>query len=237
MIFWLVLGLALLFVLLASARWYANTTTQNAKRAFKLAFGLVGGGLLLVILLRGGISPLISAAVAMAPLLLGLRGAFRRARATQGPSPGGASTVMSAWFEMSLDHDTGEVGGTVRKGPHAGADLDDLDEATLDELARECAGDANSSRLLGAYMARRFGREERYEDDEAAGGDGGSGGADGPMTRAEALQILGLEEGADNAEINAAYKRMIALAHPDKGGSAYLAAKINEARSLLLANG
>ena len=54
------------------------------------------------------------------------------------------------------------------------------------------------------------------------------------MTRAEALEILGLEEGADSAQIEAAYKTLIVKNHPDQGGSDWLAARLNEARDFLL---
>jgi hypothetical protein len=54
------------------------------------------------------------------------------------------------------------------------------------------------------------------------------------MSRAEALSVLGLEEPATPEEITAAHKRMILRAHPDQGGSDYLAAKVNEAKGVLL---
>jgi len=54
------------------------------------------------------------------------------------------------------------------------------------------------------------------------------------MPRAEALQLLGLEPGATRDEINAAHRRLILQNHPDKGGTSYLAARINEAREVLL---
>ena len=53
------------------------------------------------------------------------------------------------------------------------------------------------------------------------------------MARAEALSVLGLQEGADDAAIDAAHRKMILRAHPDAGGSDYLAAKVNEARTVL----
>lgn len=53
------------------------------------------------------------------------------------------------------------------------------------------------------------------------------------MTRAEALDILGLEEGASDSEIEAAYKMLIVKNHPDQGGSDWLAARLNEARDFL----
>jgi hypothetical protein len=56
----------------------------------------------------------------------------------------------------------------------------------------------------------------------------------GAMSRTEALKVLGLAEGASKDDIRAAYHRLIKQTHPDKGGSSYLAAKINEAKDVLL---
>ena len=53
------------------------------------------------------------------------------------------------------------------------------------------------------------------------------------MSRAEALTVLGLQEGATDEEIRAAHRRLILQTHPDKGGTDYLAAKINEAKDVL----
>jgi DnaJ homolog subfamily C member 19 len=54
------------------------------------------------------------------------------------------------------------------------------------------------------------------------------------MTPAEARRLLDVAEGADAETINAAYKRLIAKVHPDAGGNAELAARVNAARDLLL---
>ena len=56
----------------------------------------------------------------------------------------------------------------------------------------------------------------------------------GRMSRSEALNLLGLSEGASKEEIIAAHRRLIQQTHPDKGGTNYLAAKINEAKETLL---
>lgn len=54
------------------------------------------------------------------------------------------------------------------------------------------------------------------------------------MSREEALSVLGLQPGADRAAIQAAYVRLMQAAHPDRGGSDWLAARINQARDVLL---
>jgi hypothetical protein len=56
----------------------------------------------------------------------------------------------------------------------------------------------------------------------------------GAMTREEAWQVLGLRPGATVAEIRAAHRRLMRAAHPDTGGSDWLAARINQARDILL---
>jgi hypothetical protein len=54
------------------------------------------------------------------------------------------------------------------------------------------------------------------------------------MTKEEAASVLGLMPGANVDDIRAAHRRLISQIHPDKGGTDYLAAKINEARDVML---
>lgn len=54
------------------------------------------------------------------------------------------------------------------------------------------------------------------------------------LSKEEALEILGLEKNASQEQINAAYHKLMKSMHPDKGGSPYLAQKLNEARDTLL---
>ncbi len=56
----------------------------------------------------------------------------------------------------------------------------------------------------------------------------------GAMTREEALAVLGLQAGASGPDIQAAYIRLMRAAHPDNGGSDWLAARVNQARDVLV---
>jgi hypothetical protein len=93
---------------------------------------------------------------------------------------------------------------------------------------------------LGAG-ARRADPGTRGQPGDRAGGHTGRqtggrapGGATGGMSREEALQVLGLRPGVNQTEIQAAYVRLMRAAHPDGGGSDWLAARINQARDTLL---
>ncbi len=54
------------------------------------------------------------------------------------------------------------------------------------------------------------------------------------MTRQEAYEVLGLAPGASEVDIRAAHHRLMRTAHPDAGGSDWLAARVNMARDVLL---
>jgi hypothetical protein len=56
----------------------------------------------------------------------------------------------------------------------------------------------------------------------------------GPMSRQEAFEVLGLHPGASATDIKEAHRRLMRGAHPDAGGSDWLAARINQARDILL---
>jgi len=224
---WLLGGLALLGLVFFLAGWYANTSVHQAGRALKVLLWLGVAILFVLIATRTSLFALIGSALALLPLLSALRGARNRSRAKAGPSPGGASTVRADWLEMTLDHDTGDMSGVVLKGRFADASLDDLGREDLDAFAGECREDANSARLLAEYMQRRFG--------EAPGGRQTGASPAGAMEPHEALAILGLEEGADVEAIESAYRALMKRAHPDHGGNAYWAARLNEAREVLLA--
>jgi hypothetical protein len=150
------------------------------------------------------------------------------------PTPGNVSRVRSVMLEMELRHDTGDLDGTVLAGSLAGRRLAALDEAALRKLLSECeASDPDGVRLLEAYLDRRFpGRREHAERD----GDPRPGAEAKPsaMTAEEAYQVLGLQPGASVKEIRTAHRSLMKKLHPDQGGSTYLAARVNQAKDILL---
>jgi DnaJ-class molecular chaperone len=83
--------------------------------------------------------------------------------------------------------------------------------------------------LLDSYLQRRFPGEAPFGD--SGGGATGSG---ANLDRKEALAVLGLAEGASEEDIITAHRRLMQKLHPDRGGNDYLAAKINQAKDLLL---
>jgi hypothetical protein len=170
-------------------------------------------------------------------LLFANRGPFR----PLGPAtkaPGQTSRVRTAFLEMALDHDTGAMSGHVLAGVYAGRDLASLALRDLLVLWRECrAGDPQSRQLLEAYLDRTE-PEWREAVRDNGGASGRSSGAarreTAPMTREEAYDVLGLKPGAAPEDVRSAHRALMKRLHPDQGGSNYLAAKINEAKAVLL---
>lgn len=59
------------------------------------------------------------------------------------------------------------------------------------------------------------------------------GGFEQKMSKREALLVLNLKNGASESEIKAAHRKIMLFNHPDRGGSPYIAYKVNEAKSVL----
>lgn len=153
-------------------------------------------------------------------------------------SPNNVSTVSSAYLDMKLEHETGSVSGTVRAGHFSGRELADLTAEECWALYDELSDDPDSLALFKSwldanrkgwrdYFASEFGAETSEEETESQSGAGVSG-------LEEAYEVLGLKPGAGPDAIKAAHRTLMKKVHPDTGGSAFLAAKINQAKDLLL---
>jgi hypothetical protein len=148
-------------------------------------------------------------------------------------SPGQKSGVRTPALEMVLDHDSGRMDGRCLQGRFSGRELSSLVEGELLQFLDELRSmDPQGAVLMEAYLDRSCGgwRDRKTETREkATRGPKGS-----TMTANEAYDVLGLKPGAKEEHIRAAHRRLMMKFHPDKGGSTYLAARINEAKEVLL---
>ena len=251
----LLLGLGTFLLGIAILRWVMRAEPRQIRKGLLfIGIGLLGLGLL-YLALTGRLAALFAAAFAFLPLLLrvwrvhgfirgvtGLFGMARRFRQSGGfggfggGGPGGqTSEVETGFFRMSLDHATGVMQGQVLAGSLAGTDLKDLDLAQLMTLYGDIQADEESRQVLEAYLDRRpdcaaWRQQSTYQQNSGHSGDTGNG----PMREEEAWRVLGLQPGANADEIKTAYQRLMQKVHPDLGGSDYLAAKLNQAREILL---
>lgn len=189
----------------------------------------------LVLMAVGGLLTLFKRGVIGLPLLfLGLSW-WRRSQAARPAtySGGQKSTVRSAHLEMELDHDTGEIDGKILTGPMKGTLLSSLTEEELLSLYQEISSDTDSLALLVSFLDRHHPDWRDNADPDSFGAqDNGSNSQS--MSKKEAYEILGLEPGASQQEIQQAWRRLIKAVHPDHGGSAFLTDRINTAKDILL---
>jgi len=155
---------------------------------------------------------------------------------------GRVSQVTTRTLKMSLDQDTGAMHGEVLEGPFAGRRLDSMSADELQALHGACRRDDHDAlRVLEAWLVRERPEEWASQGDADEGGtshgaDGGGGASGGgPMSAEEACEVLGVAADAGRDEIVTAHRALMGRLHPDKGGSHYLSAKVNEARKVLLA--
>ncbi|MEQ8664253.1 MAG: DnaJ domain-containing protein [Rhodospirillales bacterium] len=247
---YLILGIALLAGVLLAGQWYVNADPKSIMRALKWLLIVLILAVALFFVLSGRLMWALAAIPALLPWFFRARQAARAAKAFHrmgqsargGPSPGTGQTsdVATRYLAMTLDHVSGEITGRVTEGRFAGRELGDLGPGELRELLADCHDDADSLRLLETYLDRHHPdwRDDAASNGQSSGGGhaggGGTGGSGGTMDRRQALDILGLDEGASAEDIREAHRRLIANLHPDKGGSSYLAAQINRAKDVLL---
>lgn len=230
---YLILGLAALAIGLLVLRAFGRANPTKVARRIT-----VGGGV--VSLLAAGVLALRGLAPVAIPLAM--LGSWLLWGSTTGPWGGGrarksqgqTSRIVTDHLEMELDHDTGEMRGRVLKGLFADRNIESLTPADMALLWQDCRiTDPQSAQIIEAYLDRVH---ATWRDDVARGESKMGSGPGGRMTPKEAIEILGLAPGASEDEIRSAHRDLMLKLHPDRGGSTYLAAKINEAKDVALAS-
>jgi hypothetical protein len=228
----IIFGIVILALVLVVLNGFSKANPKTVAVVLKASGGVgaLGGAALLAA--RGRID----AAVFLGMIGLSLLGWLPWSAAGFGQrtqkSAGQVSRVRSAFVEMELDHDTGNMRGLIVAGRHEGKTLDALDVATLTGMLVEI--DEESRALLMAYLDRREPRWREHTQGGAAAGEGLPPWSSGKMTEEEAYQILGVQPGASAEEIGRAHRALMKKLHPDQGGSTYLAARVDEAKDVLL---
>jgi len=225
----------LLLVAIVFSLWYWWSTvkrlTPEERRPFfwRTAFwGVLGASIILVATgrmhwLGAGLAALIP--VGKLVLGFGLRALpILRilSRFKTSPSQFGTSSL-----KVEINFASKKMDGEVLKGEFTGKRLSELNPEQLKTLSEEFrAADRESFVLLQAYLMRN-GAGEQTNDNYQAGNFS-------DISNDEAHKILGVEANASKEEIVKAHKRLMQRLHPDRGGSDYLAAKINAAKDQLI---
>jgi hypothetical protein len=230
-----ILDLVIAAVIIFGGYWllrqfaYASPT-----KAAGLIRKLGGLGLMVVagvLALRGGV--IVAVPLFVAGLgLMGQSNPFAGFSWTREKQPGQRSRVATSLLAMELDHDSSDMTGEILAGPLRGRQLSTLTDQELQTFYAQCvaAGD-QSGALLESWLNRyRAGWSDRWETPRQRTKPQSSS----AMSRDEALAVLGLPKGATSESIRTAHRRLMKELHPDRGGSDYLAAKVNQAKDVLL---
>jgi hypothetical protein len=234
----LVLGVCVIVGFGLMGYWLLNAEPAKVRTALKWIVITIAVGAVIAVIARGNPSYLWTAGVFLLPVLMRWRGIARyfknAAKTAAGPSPGQNSSVRTGFLEMTLDHDTGGMSGEVTAGQYAGRQLGEMSLEDLLDLLAECQEDPQSVQILESFIDRAHGDDWRFAEHQQNRNTGGSPPPGGAMSRTQALEILGVDEAASDQEIREAHKRLMMANHPDRGGSTYLAAQINQAKEVLL---
>lgn len=226
MLGYFILGVALLLGLIIGGQALTKVNPKTILKILRIAALLILGSFAIYFGMTGRFQ--IAAGFAFACLFfIRNRGLF----ASTSPSSGSQSDVKTDWLHAMLDHDTGNMDAEILQGAFEGKKLSDLSLHELETLKSELTIDKQSLSIVETFINRNFEEEDAGDDGQT---NRSHAKANGVMSREEAYEILELDPGASLADIKSAHRRLMKKFHPDHNGSAYMAAKINQAKDTLI---
>lgn len=154
------------------------------------------------------------------------------------PAGPGSSRMKTATLDATLDPLSGKIDGKITSGEFAGQKLSTLSVGSLEKYYKTCMeGDPQALRLIEAFVRNEhpekfqngnWNSSQHYQQSN------GAADSDTDMSTAEAREILGVNADASKQEITYAHRKLMAKLHPDKGGSTFLATRVNLAKDTLL---
>ena len=245
----IILGFLFLLVFFYLLRNSFQSSKANYKRWLTKVTVILAGGILLLLVLTGRLHvlaalgagllmlfrqlPLIFKALPVLQTIFGQAAAHRAGQAGKAAA-GQQSTLDTSLLAMTLDHDTGEIDGVVNAGGLKGQRLSEMGTDELRDLYQQAvAHHTDSVEVLETYLERVYGEQWYQKFGMTSSADKPSPGGE-ELSVDEACDILGVRPEASEQEIIAAHRKMMQKFHPDRGGSNYLAAKVNTAKEVLL---
>jgi hypothetical protein len=138
------------------------------------------------------------------------------------------SQFRTSSLVVTINFANGQITGEITTGNLAGKQLSELSTDEIEKLSQKLKEtDKESYVLLQAYLMRIGTTDEQtannFKSDSYR-----------DISKAEAYEVLGISADSSQEEVIKAHKRLMQRLHPDRGGSDYLAAKINAAKDLLI---
>ena len=239
----LVIGLVIAFMTFVLMRIILRNSKLSVRQFFRFYFLTLFGIFFIYLAITGFFNPLLAFLAVLVPFLmrfipwisrsLQLFSLFKKVQnftSEQSSADQKISEINTKYLHMVLFHESGKMDGEVLEGKYVGVKLSQLDLEQILELRKECSHDLDSRNLLEAFLDREYIKWREKRDDSSETDDIISS----AMNRAQAFEILGLPQEATRDQVIQAHRKLMQRLHPDRGGSTYLAAKINEAKSLIL---
>ncbi len=217
------LALVVFAGLMVFIAWYSRANDQQRNQAIKnmLLYGL---GIALLLLVVTGRIPwlfaLVSAAIPFYRRALAFKGIINFFGKNIGPTK-----LTTKWLIVQYDFGKKTLDAKIIQGEFEGQHLSELADKQLQTLLEQCKTDIQSRAAVHAFMAMRHSSGSNEQHNPVASSQ---------LSKQQAYEVLGLQDGASQETIKQAHKRLMQKLHPDRGGSTYLATQINAAKDTLL---